>query len=143
MSDNILQKPKNEFDKPKNTPDQSAGMYRERGGCLTVFLVLLIGWTAYYLVDTISKLLGANNRFLLESSLMPLIAVALVVNVAILIFAVALWKWKRWGYYGLLALNLIQAVVMLLLGNIFGVVAAAVNLAVLNSVYTGRIEMFE
>jgi hypothetical protein len=154
MNSNANDMLKNEFAKARETPEPSSVMYKERGGCLTVFLVWIIASAAYYLFTTIPGLLNTNvdkvanalnttSFAALAPYIVPITVASVVLNIAILVFAVAMWRWKKWGYYGLLALNVALAIIMLMLGNIFGVVGAILNVAVLNAVYGSRIEMFE
>jgi hypothetical protein len=153
MTDLTAEKPKNEFD--KYTPNPTNGVYRERGGCLTLFLVVHIVINAistYNLVRDLPRYLGMSSStsisdFFSLIPLMPPLGLLVILHVVLtplsLICTIGMWRWKKWGYYGLGLFYLIDIIVLLLWGNIFGVVAGALSLAILNAVYTPRIEMFE
>jgi hypothetical protein len=135
-------KPKNDFEKPKFTPYEPGDYPRERGGCLTAFLVFVIGVNVFFLF-TFCVRASELSRYSNSSSVIPILAVSFAVQGAVLACAVAMWNWKSWGYYGLGAAYAIQAVLMLLSGNILGLVGSLIGLGILYAVVNPRVEMFE
>src|SRR5688572_17274277 len=75
---------------------------RERGTALTLFLGIVI--LANLLLMT---LLGVEARGRADgfasSPMMPLYAMAVFVTGAVVVCGIAIWNWKKWGYYGLIA----------------------------------------
>jgi len=72
----------------------SADETPKRSGCLTAFLILaMIG-------NPILALLQWAMAGNLPSDVAPLAVIGGVLNVAGLVFAIGVWKWKKWGLYG-------------------------------------------
>jgi hypothetical protein len=76
-------------------------MAEQRGGCLTTFLILMFIFnplsTLYYLFfgDTVTRAVPSFPTWAI-----PVFALVGVLNV---VFAVGVWKWRRWGVYGFIA----------------------------------------
>lgn len=71
---------------------------RRRGGCLTAFLVAMLvlnPLTSLYYIFAGEAHLRAVPTF--PAWAVPLFAVGGALNV---LFAVAVWRWQRWGVYG-------------------------------------------
>ena len=68
---------------------------RERGGCLTVWLVVSAVLSIVVLLGLIG--LGANTDNLFNS----VVIVGVIIVAADLAFIYGIWNWKRWGVYGL------------------------------------------
>jgi len=135
------EKPKNDFEKPKLAPWDPTYAPRERGGCLTVFLVFIMGANVLALVYLCS-LTTQVSRYS-SASAMPILALAFGFQSAVLACAAGMWNWKRWGYYGLAAVYVIEAGIMLLAGNLSMVVGAVIALGILFGLVNSKIEMFE
>ena len=104
---------------------------KQRHGCLTAWLILVI------IVNTLGSLVYFFDSSVVASTLpssktwaIPVIAALGVANVA---FAIALFQWKRWGFYGLVLSTLIGFVVNITIGT--SVVEALVNLVGLAILY--------
>lgn len=66
----------------------------KRSGCLTAFLILaMIGNP---LLALIQWAIAGN----LPSNVAPLAVLGGLLNVSCLVFAIGIWKWKKWGIYG-------------------------------------------
>lgn len=65
---------------------------RKRGGCLTAYLVVIA--IINVLVGALFGILGLQNL----DWIILLGAMLTVVNV---VFVIGIWKWKKWGVYGL------------------------------------------
>jgi hypothetical protein len=103
-----------------NTPS-SASAPRERGGCLTLYLLLVI----------IGSIFGVFSAFSLNASLQALAAQgvevaflpswyapATVVPVILsLIGGYGAWNWKKWGLYALAAAIVVSTVISILAGQ--------------------------
>ena len=137
MSDyNHTEKPKNDFEyeKPKND--------RQRGGCLTLFLVFIIGMNTFFLFALCAQA-AQLGRYSSAGIAVPVLAVAFAIQSAVIACAVGIWNWQKWGYYGMAVAYVIQLVVMLCSGNIINVVSSVVGLIILVSLVNNKIEMFE
>ena len=125
-------KPKNDFayEKPNNGE-------RQRGGCLTAFLVVFI---ALNLLSFVFAFLEATLFIPYATrSLMPILPLSFVIAAC----AVAIWNWKIWGYYGLVSICVIGIAINLYPENILSLIGALLFLSVLFSVVNDKIEMFE
>jgi len=90
LVDNFLRKVKEKAGLPIITADEMP----KRSGCLTAFLILaMIGNPV---LAVIQWALAGN----LPSEMASLAVIGGVLNVAGLIFAIGVWKWKKWGVYG-------------------------------------------
>lgn len=87
-------------------------MTKDRHGCLTAWLILMIvanSLTALsYLVLT---LLG--RKTVAPAWALVTLAVGCIANV---VFAVALFRWKRWGFFGFLVTTILALVINLRIG---------------------------
>ncbi len=89
-------------------------MEKQRHGCLTAWLVLIIVVNVIaalvYLVDG-----GAIVRDFPDFPLwaLPVLILACVANI---VFAVALFRWRKWGFSGFVATTVVAFVVNLALG---------------------------
>jgi hypothetical protein len=109
-------------------------MQKQRHGCLTAWLVLVI------VINTLVALLYLFGSSAVASALpssrswaIPVLAVLAVANVA---FAVALFLWKRWGFYGFVATSVVGFALNIALGvnvaqALFGLAGVAILYGVL------------
>jgi hypothetical protein len=109
-------------------------MQKQRHGCLTAWLVLVIVSNS---VVTLIYLLGSSSiaRTIPTTRgwLIPVLGVLGAANVA---FAIALFLWKRWGFYGFVATSAIAFAINLAIGinvvqAVFGLAGVAILYAVL------------
>ena len=95
---------------------------KRRHGCLTAWLVLLIVvnslWALIYLFS------GQLVRQLRPSDPDWFIPVAIITAVLNLGFAVALFSWRRWGFWGYLATSIAALVVNASMGRGIGQLAS-------------------
>ena len=102
---------------------------KERGGCLTLYLVVIILFSIFGLV----------SAFSLNSTAQQLAAQGVAVNIPswyapaqilsvilVLVGAVGTWMWKKWGPYLLIANLVFGVVTALLAGQILAAVLAIV-----------------
>ncbi len=91
-----------------------AGVERNRGGCLRTFLILVL--TANALAALF--LLNADDVFKYNLPSLPGLALEVytVVSFANVVFALAIWKLKKWGMYGFIISTLVAVVVNVLSG---------------------------
>jgi hypothetical protein len=95
---------------------------KERGGCLTAYLVfLMIGAVISGLRILILSSDETNN---VSSDFLVILIAVVLAHIACII---GLWNWKRWGYYGLLLSYGIGFVVGLLANELPGVVGGLVG----------------
>lgn len=107
---------------------------KQRHGCLTTWLVLMI------VINSVTALMYLFGSEMIGKSLpsapgwmFPVLAVASLFNVAC---AVALFKWKKWGFYGFVVTSVVALVVNLMLGigplqSVLGLVGLAILYGVL------------
>ncbi|MCX7902809.1 MAG: hypothetical protein N2483_11165, partial [Burkholderiaceae bacterium] len=85
---------------------------RKRSGCLSAFLVLaMIG-------NSLMALLTCSLAADMPSSEQPLSIFAGLLNLACIGFAIAIWKWKRWGVYGYVICLGVFFIINVVLGDI-------------------------
>jgi small-conductance mechanosensitive channel len=107
---------------------------KQRHGCLTAWLILMI------IVNALTAVVNlAAAGFIRERSpgmpawAMPVLAVGAALNV---VFAIALFLWKKWGFYGVVVMTVIAFVVNVASGinialAVFGLVGVGVLYGVL------------
>jgi hypothetical protein len=108
---------------------------RQRHGCLTAWLVLMI------VANSATSLLYLFRSDVIRRNLpnapawiFPVLIVAALFNLAC---AVALFQWKKWGFWGFCASSLVALVVNISSGlgigtALFGLIGVAILYAVLN-----------
>ena len=122
------------------------GALKERGGCLTAFLIFVIFANIVSLIMVCGKYSNFEDEsYLYENPglVETVLIVAGVVQLGIFISAVALWNWKRWGYYGLIVGYLLGMGANLVIGNILGLIGGIVGLVILASLVNPRMDMLE
>jgi hypothetical protein len=120
--------PQHSDTRKKNKMTTVESTERKRGGCLTAFLILmLIGNPLaglYYL------LAGSTVRQSLPTLPEWAIPVLGLLALANFVFAIAIWKWKRWGVYGFVGSSLVAFLVNLIgigiLVALFGLVGVVI-----------------
>jgi hypothetical protein len=133
---------KNDFEKPKFTPYSDYPVERERGGCLTAFLVFIIGVNVFFLV-TLCAQYSEVSRYSYGSSLMPVFALGFGIQCVVLACAVALWNWKKWGYYGLMLGYGASFLIGLVTGSITNIIGAIVGVSILVGLVNDKLDMFD
>jgi hypothetical protein len=106
---------------------------KQRHGCLTAYLVVMIvlnSMTALlYIFGTAFINRGLPNA---PSWALPVLAVGAILNV---VFAVALFRWKKWGFFGFVAISILALCVNVTIGlNIFQIIVGLAGIAVLYGV---------
>jgi hypothetical protein len=85
---------------------------KQRHGCLTAYLTLLLVANMATAIIYLSSLsTDAPQR--LPKSMILILGISTVLN---MVFAVALFKWKKWGFYGFIGTTIIAGIVNLSLG---------------------------
>lgn len=96
-----------------------------------ILLVLANAWAAYRYYETIKDFVDhADPRFTgtLQWGLYALTALALIS----LVFVGAMWRMRKWGFYGYLAANAVALVIVLMIGvPLSGLLIPLVGLGVL------------
>lgn len=131
-------------DKPKKfeygeKPKYDYPMEPERGGCLTAFLVvaflgqiasIFIALSLQSDINSLSSSVRASASSEVGFAQM-IVYFVIIVAVIGLVCIWGLWNWKRWGYYGIIALYVIGAILNLVSGSIPTAVGSFVGLGVL------------
>jgi hypothetical protein len=83
--------------------------FKQRGGCLLVWLIFVIGGA---FIGTLQLMIGGPEQLLESMSellsteppswYVPFIIIA---NLATLACGIGIWMWKRWGFYGYIAIQ--------------------------------------
>jgi hypothetical protein len=100
----------------ENTEYNETELVKERHGCVTSWLVFmivansLIGLIYLLVPESISKEMDGKIPIYILS-ILGLIAIANVV------FSLALFKWKLWGFYGFIVSSLASFIINLLIGT--------------------------
>lgn len=114
---------------------------KERSGWLSALLIFIFGLNAFFifmLFDAATKAGNTNFRFYGSSAdeVFPLLAISFAVTCVQMACVVALWNYRRWGYYGLLIgyvlaffMNVLSGAFPTAIGNLvfLGLVFALVN----------------
>jgi hypothetical protein len=123
-------------------PSSAAGFapVQERGGCLTIWLVLLI------IVNPLLGLYYLGNGSQLSSLLhlpswtMPVLVIFAVINT---VCAVGIWMWKKWGAFGFIGSGIIVFFVNLAtLGLNASSIGGVVGIALMWYLLQNRWQMF-
>ena len=120
------QVPKDEPNHPERgeSSPRSRRLYspkRERGGCLTLWLVLATGVSGISFLVSVPQLLAVimdSSKISPQASTIALVLSALVILIQLpyLISLWGIWQWKRWGFYGVIAFIILKAILQLLGG---------------------------
>jgi hypothetical protein len=86
-----------------------------RGGCLSTFLVLMLIFNG--LIILLYGFFLLSGRALLPAAPPWALPALLLLGAVNLVSAVALWRWRRWGLYALVASSLVVLGVNLSLGQ--------------------------
>ena len=108
----------------------TSGGPKSRHGCATAYLVFMI--IANALASITDLLLGVSQRLpALPGYRFFILA---LFRCLIVVFAVALLRWNRWGFYGFMASALLIAVINVLSINLGGALFGLLGVAVLYGV---------
>jgi len=86
---------------------QGAVMEKKRHGCLIAYLTLLmvvgvLGAAVYFFAGSFV----ARGNPEIPAELRPVYG---VINLLIVVFAIGLWNWKKWGFWGFVTLGVLGA----------------------------------
>jgi hypothetical protein len=101
---------------------------RKRGGCLTAFLVLMLVVSPLYALLPLMPMSEGTKQILPKWPEWAIFLMGLL-GLANFVFAIAIWKWKRWGVYGF-AGTAIAFFVASIVREAIGILAALVGLAI-------------
>jgi hypothetical protein len=111
----------------KNTTSPSQPQ-KQRNGCLTIWLWLII------IFNILGVILTAVGTTVTDNLNLPAwyIPVAIIATVFVVIFAIALLKWKAWGFWGLVAMEGISALSSIAeSGNYYVIINAIIGVVIL------------
>jgi len=103
-------------------------MKKERGTLLTVWIILMILSNLFAIVSYL--LFGSFYASFYQT---PYLNVILLVPIGLInvLLAYLLWKWKVWGFYGLVVISMITFVLNLNVGiNFFHALSGFVGIAI-------------
>lgn len=87
-----------------------------RHGCLTTWLVLVIIANALTVLSYVIFILPRAVHSARPDSPAWALFVMTILGIANLVFAVALFRWKRWGFFGLLVTTTLALIINLRIG---------------------------
>ena len=147
-----------DYDKPK-------GVYRERGGCLTLylgcgiiggFLGLCFSVLLVVSADAIQNVFeniiedmqtDGYNRYqqpTYDEGAMQFLAITMFIFSAIgLASYVAAWNWKKIGVWGLVAINVLNLGLALISVNGTSIFSSVISLGILYFLFNDKLHMFE
>jgi hypothetical protein len=136
------EKLKSNFEKPNFSPYYPGLNIRERGIGLTLFLGIVIA--ANLLLMTLLGLEARerSDRFA-SSPIMPLYLMVIAVTCAVVVCSIAIWNWKKWGYYGLIAVYVLEIGAMIFFNNVVAVGSAVVGLVLLVVLVNNKLDVFD
>ena len=123
------------MDNATQPPSLSTQQPPQRHGCLTAWLIFMLIANAATAIVTPLSIAGMRQAGLQPSPVgIGVIVVCAIANIA---FAVALFRWQRWGFYGFIATSAIALIANLSLGvgigrSLFGLIGIVLLYWVLN-----------
>jgi hypothetical protein len=117
-------------------PQSPPSTGKKRHGCLTVWIILIIILNAFGLIVDIA--LRGTTSFLGTELNIPAwnTVTSILTSLFAIVFAVYLLKWKRWAFWGLVAVQTVSVILGIIGGNYFsiigGVIAVGILFALLN-----------
>jgi hypothetical protein len=115
---------------------------RQRTGCLSTWLIILIGINVF---AAISYITGGNSVFYRRPEAPDWLLIAFgVVFVLNIICAYGLWAWKKWGLYGFgLSFVATMALHAVIGGNTIAVLIAILGIFMIFALIRGNTAAFE
>jgi len=110
---------------------------RKHSGCLTAFLALAVVGNALLAVITWAMVSDVSP------SLQPVVFFAGLLNLAGVGFAIAVYKWKKWGVYGYVGVIGITMLLNLVLGDIVSALRGIIPIGLLLSLIRSSWEQME
>ena len=86
----------------------------QRHGCFTTWLVLMLIANAVTAIST--PLMFSAMKQVAPNVSTGAVAVIVIAGIANIVFAIALFKWKRWGFYGFIASAIVALITNLSIG---------------------------
>ncbi len=107
-----------------------------RHGCLTAWLILIIIFSTLGAIARLFITFTATwHRVWAPDWFIPAMLITFLLNVAAVACAVALFRWKKWGFYGYVIVKAIDIIIGLLLGSpsaAFGVLGVVILFGLLH-----------
>ena len=103
---------------------------KQRHGCLTAWLTLMIILNSVFSFMYLASAVGASSTLRIPTFALLLLSLVGVANVAC---AIALFKWKKFGFYGFIATSAVAFIVNLSIG--LGIVPSLLGLGGVGMLY--------
>jgi hypothetical protein len=94
--------------------DRSSIDRPRRHGCLTVWLVILVASRLFFLLSTVGTYPDLQKQ--VPGATPVLIGLLYLCAIAEIIFAIAIFRWRRWGFYGFAASTIVALCLNLVMG---------------------------
>lgn len=107
--------------------EQPAANVRKHSGCLTAFLALAVVGNA--LLGLLTWAMVSN----VSSSMQPVVMFSGLLNLIGVGFAIAIYKWKKWGVYGYVTVIGIIMLLNLMLGDMASALRGVIPIGLLLS----------
>ena len=128
---------KKEPDGPIAPPPPASPETRSRGGCLTAFLIVMM------IVNPLVAIMYLATGSAIQRSLdapswaIPVLGIFCIVN---FVAAIALWRWKKWGFYAFVVSSLVALVINIMIGLplyqvVFGPIGVVILYALLHKIW--------
>jgi hypothetical protein len=105
--------------------EQPAANARKHSGCLTAFLALALVGNALFALSTWALVFSA------PSSMVPEVVILGLLYLAAVVFAIAIYKWKKWGVIGYVSVIGVSILISIGTGNIGSALAGFIPIALL------------
>lgn len=105
---------------------------KKRHGCLTTWLILMIIGNFYSIIANLVSMKSIINFY--GTSTISVLLLCLL-GVANILFVIALFRWKKWGFYGFAASSVLVFILNLAIGlKLWQSIAGLVGIAILYGV---------
>ncbi len=113
---------------------------KKRHGCLTALLVFII---VINLFAAFFTWLGAGvlAEFLENEPATWVTWFNVIISLLVVVFAIAIFIWKKWGFWGLVAIQIINIVVSAVSGNVFSVVSSIIGALIAIGILYGVLQI--
>ena len=121
---------------------------KERGGCLSIFLILQFAYSGLMLFYAFS-IMANRIPYRFESNFGSNIDIAYfgfslaVVSGVRLVLLFATWKWIKWGYFGLLVVYALAIIASIFIQSILTIIFGLIEVSIFFALIKGKIAYFD
>jgi hypothetical protein len=102
---------------------------KQRHGCLTALLIVIIVLNVLGVLSSVLIAMGYISDILGQDFVLPVwsLTVSIISSVFVIIFAVAIFMWKKWGFWGLVGIEVVNIAAGVVSGDIFTIVSSVLG----------------